>query len=587
MSMNVLLRDPLDANVAAAAGQKWDRIVDLGIAGAHTYARWMDQFRCPVVTLNSFRKGLDDLRQIRDLLSLGCGRLVDEHGLDWWEMLSILLSENLEIVILLKRLFEWLASTDEVYVSRPGLHATILQFLIPGRVQILSARKTRNRNLAHYVRVSRKLSASQMIDVFWDKCDPGYQFRGRFSREREPAKAPVVLLPTAYVNVSRTCLAYANNLPSENFLMVATRRSGRVKGLPINVSTAWLSSYASVQNRDMEAEAMRKRWRALLKDLLKVEEFRILNQLQAFDGFSKRFRHGLEVRDAWLNVFETERVQGVLCADDSNPYTRIPLLLARERGMPNIACHHGALDGRYIFKRRLGNVVLAKGKMEQDYLVRQCGVPAGRVEIGAPALPPKESKRWNPNVFRPYILFISEAYEVGHGRTEEFYRDVVPPLADLALSTGRKLIVKLHPAESSRERASIVSRILTPAQKSATRIVDGPLTDDLLDETWFGITVLSTVATECAIRAIPCFLCKWLEFTFYGYVDQFVRFGVGLGLDGPDEIMKIPKYLERYAADPGVADNCLQTIAPERLKQLLTRQASLQPSIEVPCQAAS
>jgi hypothetical protein len=488
---------------------------------------------------------------------------------------------------LLKRLVESLGSTDRIYVSGVGPYATILQFLIPGRVHILAGRRAETRGLAHYVRVSRRLSASQMIDVFWDKYDPGYQFRGRFSRRREAAKVPVALLPTAYVNVSRACLAYANTLPNENFLLVATRKSGWVKHLPNKVSAAWLSSYASVRNRDMEAEAMLKGWSSLLKDLLKVEEFKILNQLRAFDGFPKRLRYGLEIRDAWLKVFETEPVRAVLCADDSNPNTRIPLLLARERGIPNIACHHGALDGRYIFKRSLGNVILVKGQMERDYLVRKCGVPAERVEIGAPALAPPEGKRWDRNVFRPYILFISEAYEVGHGRTAEFYRDVLPPLADLALSTGRKLIVKLHPAESNRERASMVTRVLSSAQRSATRIVVGPLTGDLLDETWFGITVLSTVATECAIRGIPCFLCKWLEFTFYGYVEQFIRFGIGVGLDSPDEIMKIPEYLKRYAADPAVAANCWQAIAPERLKELLTRHTGSESSSEVPCQAAS
>ena len=33
-----------------------------------------------------------------------------------------------------------------------------------------------------------------------------------------------------------------------------------------------------------------------------------------------------------------------------------------------------------MFKRAHADVVLAKGKMEQDYLVRVCGVPRARVE---------------------------------------------------------------------------------------------------------------------------------------------------------------------------------------------------------------
>ncbi len=102
--------------------------------------------------------------------------------------------------------------------------------------------------------------------------------------------------------------------------------------------------------------------------------------------FADWFARGLEIRDAWRNVLNAEPVQAVLCADDSNPYTHIPLLLAKERGLRTISCHHGALDGRYMFKRCHADVILAKGRMEEDYLVRLCGVPGNRNEVGAPIL---------------------------------------------------------------------------------------------------------------------------------------------------------------------------------------------------------
>ena len=209
--------------------------------------------------------------------------------------------------------------------------------------------------------------------------------------------------------------------------------------------------------------------------------------------------------------------------------------------------------------------------MEEDYLVRKCGVPQEKVEIGAPALPVnwKGMEQSNRQDFRPHLLFISEAFEVSGGRPEEFYRDILPPLADLALVTGRELIVKLHPAESERERARILARILSAEQKRATRIISGPLTEDLLASAWFGITVLSTVAVECAIRGIPCFLCKWLESWPYGYVEQFIRFGVGIGLNDPSEIAKIPDYLQQYPVSGEVRQNCWQPAAAGRLRELL------------------
>jgi hypothetical protein len=571
--MQILLIDPLDsAETGPWAATRWDRLVDLGLGGANTYSRWASQFGCAVTTLGSLRNGFADFHRVRDLLGLGNSRLVDKYGLDWWEIMGLLLHGELEALILLQRFAGSVGSSNEIYLTRPGLHASLLQVLL-SNVKVYPLRRgAKKGGLGHYVRVSKKLSAPQLVDVFWDKYDAGYQLRGRLVRRRTPSTRPVVLLPTAYVNVSRTGVAYANTFPEEDFLLVTTRQSGWVENPPKNVATAWLSSYASLRNRNAENAEMDGRWQQLRARLVKTSEFEILSRLGYLDGMPQRFRRGFEVRDAWRNVLDTEPVQAVLCADDSNPYTRIPLLLAQARGLPNIACHHGALDGRYVFKRSYGDVVWAKGNMEKDYLVRKCGLPQERVEIGAP-MPPGN---WNtaslarPTESKPYLVFFSEACDVSGGRQEEFYRDILPRLADLALATQRRLVVKLHPAESERERAGMVARILSPQQKRATVIVSGPLTEDLLDKTWFGITILSTVAMECAVRGIPCFLCTWLESWPYEYVEQFIRFGVGIGLNHPDEILRIPEYLKRNPVSQEVRENCWQPAAPERLREMLT-----------------
>jgi hypothetical protein len=572
--MKILLIHPEDdPEKGPWAELAWDRIVDVGLGGVNTCERWKRRFHCPVAPLSVLGTGFDDFLRVREVLGEGCGRLVDDQGLDWWEIMSILLHGEIETFILLQRFAQTVSSGDEVYISRPGLHASLLQSLLTLHVHVFPLRRGAQRGgLGHYVRVSNKLSAPQMIDVFWDKYDAGYQLRGRLTRRPQPSPHPVVLLPTAYVNVSRTGIAYANTFPEENFLLIATRRSGWVQNPPCNVAATWLSLYAVVRRRSAENAEMESRWRSLVKELGRTAEFQILDRLGYLESFPRRLQRGLEVRDAWRNVLDTEPIQAVLCADDSNPYTRIPLLLAQARGLPNIACHHGALDGRYFFKRRYADVIWAKGKLEQDYLVRSCGVPRERVEIGAPVLPANwnvldQSKRQE---FHPYLLFLSEACDIAGGRQEEFYRDILPPLSDLALATGRKLVVKLHPAESKRERGGMLARILSDEQKNVTRIISGPLTEDLLSKAWFGITILSTVAMECAIRGIPCFLCKWLEFSHYGYVDQFIRFGVGIGLNGPNEINRIPEYLRENSVSAVVRENCWQPAAAGRMRELLT-----------------
>ncbi len=75
--MRILLLHPEDDPEKGPWGRlPWDRVVDLGLGGVDSYARWTRQFQCPVTTVNSLRNGFDDFRRIRDLLAVGCGRLI-------------------------------------------------------------------------------------------------------------------------------------------------------------------------------------------------------------------------------------------------------------------------------------------------------------------------------------------------------------------------------------------------------------------------------------------------------------------------------------------------------------------------------
>jgi len=570
--MRVLLINPEDElQDGRWASQRWDRVVDLGRAGVESYDRAAASFGCPVTPLNTLRENFKEMRKVRELLGLGMGRLNDKFGLDWWELTSILVHQQLETVIVLREFVDTLGPLDVVHISRPGFQAEVLRLALGPLVRVFPWQGSRYKRAArHYIQVLKKFPVRQLLEIFWDKTDPGYQFRGAFNGKRMPCSGPLVLLPSGYINVSRTGVAYVGSLPETRFLLVATRRSGWIRNPPPNVSQTWLRRYASVRvpARTLECSDLTERWDALRSELKTFPEFKTLDQLGGFEEFPGRFALGLEMRDAWRNVLDAEPVRAVICADDSNPYTHIPLLLAKEKGLPTIACHHGALDGRYMFKRNHADVVLVKGKMERDYLVRLCGVPPDRVEVGAPNFP-ADLKQESRQDTRPYIVLFSEAYEVAGGRALDFYQDILPPLADLALSEGRELIVKLHPSESLAERRRVMAQILRPEQQRVTRVVVGALQTEMLNKTWFGITILSTVAVECALRGIPCFLCGWLESWPYGYVDQFTRFDVGIRLNEPGEIRQIPATLSCHKASGAVRENCWSPIETQRLRALL------------------
>lgn len=572
-AMKILLIHPEDElQDGPWALQRWDRVIDLGTTGGESYSKAEAALGCRVSELTEFRNNFQELLRLRELLALGLGRLTDSLGLDWWELTTILFHRQLETAYLLRKLVETLAPLDEVHVTRPGFQADALRITLGSRLKTFSpTANSHKRSVGHYVRLLKKFPIPQLLEIFWDKTDPGYQFRGSLHhRRRQQSSNPVVLLPSSYVNVSRTALAYAQSLPETQFLLVVTRRSGWVEALPPNVAATWLSRYASLQGRSrkLECQDLIRRWELLRNELKTVPELRTLDELGYLRDFPKRFAQGLEIRDAWRNVLDSESVQAVICADDSNPYTHIPLLLAVQRGLPTIACHHGALDGRYLFKRYHADVLLAKGKMEEDYLVRLCGIPNNKVEIGAPVLqtdlgqgPGTRHKSW--------IVFFSEAYEMAGGRAKRIYQDILPSLADLALSEGRELIVKLHPSESCSERSRIIEQILETKQQKVTRLIAGPLQSEMLDQAWFGVTVVSTVAVECALQGIPCFLCGWLESWLAGYIEQFTRFGVGIRLEKPDQIRDIPGMLRNFSMSNRVRENCWIPIEPQRLRFLL------------------
>lgn len=553
------------------AGLKWDRAIDLGRAGQQSYERASASFGCSVTRLSEFRENFQEMRRVRELLALGMGRLNDSFGLDWWELTAILIHQQLELAFLLQQFLGRLGPQDEVHVSRASFQADILRLALGSRLHTFPARDGQLKGgVQHYLRVLRKFPVSQLAEIFWDKTDSGYQIRGLFNTRPKSQSGPVVLVPSSYINVSRTGGAYAESLPDGRFLLVLTRRSGWLKNLPANMAVAWLRRYASVggRSRKLELLDLLERWDLLRRELMDVPECRTVDELGWFDEFPERFARGLEIRDAWRNVFDSEPVQAVVCADDTNPYTHIPLLLARQKRLPAIACHHGALDGRYMFKRNHADVLLAKGKMEEDYLVRLCGISSDTVEIGAPVLS-ANLQQHNPRVERPHIVFFSEAYEVGGGRGRSVYQDVLPALADFAMSHQRELIVKLHPSESFTERSRMVEQILSPAQGSVVRVISGPLESEMLSRTWFGVTVMSTVAVECALQGIPCFICAWLEAWPYGYDDQFARFKVGIRLDEPSQIRQILQILRDFKISQTDQENWWRPIKNLRLQQLL------------------
>jgi hypothetical protein len=574
--MRVLLLHPNDDFHGSWTSQHWDLVIDLGRAPKSFYDDRSAALGRPVFSVFDLAVEVEDLQIWRPLLELGMGRVVDRFGIDWWDVISLVLQPELQDVQLALRLAEKLKGCRTLAVSRPSAtaEAVRLQLGIPLQVLDRGLRKRLVRSILRRGGAVANLSFEQLRQVVYDKYDPHYRWRRKLagapaqSSKWKSKSEPVVLLPSAYSNVTKTALRYAGILPEQKFLLVLARESGAVSPVPANVETARLASFATQRYDRNELRKFEDGWKQMEQSLEEHPAFTLPVQLGILKKGPRWLRWGLTVRDAWIRVFETRPVIGCLSADDSNPYTRIPLLLAEQRGISAVACHHGALDCRMAFKNPRFSHYLAKGEMERDYLERICGVDTGRIRIGAASPPlPENASVWSDRA--PWITFFSEPYETDLWRVEAIYREVLPRLCAAARGSGKTLVLKLHPFESARQRLRLVKSILSERDRKLVSLMDAPLSREIFQKTWCAVTVESTVAFECASVGIPAFLCGWLRHAYAGYAPQYVRFGVGRMLEFPDDLLRIPDMLRAVMPDSDAARRLVQPISPEALSEIL------------------
>jgi hypothetical protein len=126
--MRILFLHSEDAAQSGAwPKMRWDQVIDLGISGAHTYERWGEFFQCPVSDLGFQRI---DPGPVRNALGAGLGFLLDDHGIDWWEVISMQYVQQIYRIVALQELVSNISAQDEVFVSRLGLDSRVLEILL-------------------------------------------------------------------------------------------------------------------------------------------------------------------------------------------------------------------------------------------------------------------------------------------------------------------------------------------------------------------------------------------------------------------------------------------------------------------------
>lgn len=580
--MKVLLLHPADLPdrgewYTGVARQEWDLVVDLGFASPCTYEEWGRTLQTRVLSIYQCDRQTEGHRWIGRVLERGRGRVVDRMGLDWWEIVGAAHYKDVYGLYLLEGMRAEIPSDQvELAATRPHPFARMLAQMLGCPVRYFqSSRFGVARRARRVLHSAWRLRPAQIAEIAFDKWDPTYRAR-RYVSKPAGLSEPVVLLPSAYSNVTRTALAYATQLPDRNFLLATTRRNAIPHHLPRNVSSVSLAAYAPPRTADeTEIADLTRKYEALQRAMQKeAKEFHLAATLGAWNHFPLHIARGIQLRDAWKSLLEYEPVKGVLCGDDLNYYTRLPLLLASGSNLNAVYCTHGALDGGLLFKKTQAAAYLVKGEMERDYLKRAQSIEPEKVYIGAPGVKPDER-----GGSREAIVFFSQPYESEGGRPDAVYRELLPRLCATAMRCDRKVIVKLHPFESLRERKALAMSVLPGNLRGHVEFVIGIPPEGVMRRAWCGVAVDSSVAVECALKKIPFFLCGWLDFMGAGYVQHFARYGVGLVLNSPDQVANIPAMVSTYRPDPTALDRLWHEADISRLDEIMfgTRQPRLHP----------
>ena len=199
--MRVLLLHPDDRFDGSWTKQRWESIVDLGRAPHSFYQQTSATLGCPVFSIYELAVEVGDLQTLRELFGLGMGQVVDRFGIDWWDIISLMLQPELQNVRLAIRLAKGIQGCRTLAVSRPSTTAEAVSLHLGVPLQVLDRGVGRRLafDILHRGSAVANLGFVQARQVIYDKYDPLYVWRRKLAQAPDsriaPPSEPVILLP--------------------------------------------------------------------------------------------------------------------------------------------------------------------------------------------------------------------------------------------------------------------------------------------------------------------------------------------------------------------------------------------------------
>ena len=277
--MQALLLHPDDDFHGSWTRQHWHSVIDLGRAPKSFYDERSAALGCPVFSIFDLAVEVEDLQVWRHLLQTrhgtGCGPV--RHRLVGRD--QCVAAAGIAGCPARASLAEKLKGFSTLAASRPSLTAEALrvQLGIPLQVLHRGLRKRLVHGVLRRGSAMANLSFEQLRQVVYDKYDPHYRWRRKLAPARlsKVGSEPVVLLPSAYSNVTKTAFSYAAILPEQKFLLVLARESGAVSPAPVNVQPVHLAGFAAKDCDREELKNLEGRWQQMEQSLREHPAFRL------------------------------------------------------------------------------------------------------------------------------------------------------------------------------------------------------------------------------------------------------------------------------------------------------------------------
>lgn len=392
----------------------------------------------------------------------------------------------------------------------------------PGRRSGAWASLRRSWQRARSSGFSRRAVAKEWRQVL-ERLDP-YHRRARVMPEQLLCKHGAVWFYSTAHTFTKIGLYYEPYFPQALEYMVESPLTG---GEPLRMLSRPFTSVYAFGRSDLEPspEELREAQQKIVEHLRSVEllhhEAVALRLLLAGDFFnvflSKHLPKGLYASALFDNWVRTARPKALVVG---NPvFESYALQAARRHGIPTVLLQHGILGDYCQLSDPPVDHYVVRGSFWRDFLA---AVPRARSLVLEPPLViasvPASSAQ------REAILFLTAPYDGQAFLHASDLDDILAALLDAASSSGKELIIRVHPLEEIGFYMGKVNEWMRQNGNQVRPIYSqGGGLDEVLQKAAVAVTFCSTAFLDCLRNQVPIVSFGWHDFS---YRRQIERHGV-------------------------------------------------------------